>query len=337
PRSPILPTRRPIQRDSYDSPTPFFLLPFATQQRYQQYQQPRGLSSTSFRNMEVKTELMRRAIRFCSPAIGLNYFDYSTGQRRYTLLSSSSPSSSSSAQTLNPYIRSLGYDTGGDPTTRSSGYEDSLDAYSVIGIKHGAWSTGLAQVGADATRGGYNCSTSSRDDRHGMVDWDKEDMLCLQSSDSEGATTTTMKMKHVLDVTQSKVHQHRILQQYHQNRQGQGPGLPCRFTRYCCVHHTLHRGQDHHQDKEESIGQGNGNGSGPSGTGTGTETRTGNNDWWIEYRSVPVDAPVCLSCARHQGVQQTIKEVELEAEVVVGCGWRLDSFVCHSIGYFLGV
>ncbi|KAK5822896.1 hypothetical protein F5H01DRAFT_402999 [Linnemannia elongata] len=77
-----------------------------------QYQHPRD-TGMAFRNMEVETELMRRAVRFCSPAIGLNFFDYSTGQR-----SRSTPSLLTSTVPLNPYIRSLGYTVDTDPLSR---------------------------------------------------------------------------------------------------------------------------------------------------------------------------------------------------------------------------
>lgn len=271
-----------------------------------QYQHPRD-TGMAFRNMEVETELMRRAVRFCSPAIGLNYFDYSTGQR-----SRSTPSLLTSTVPLNPYIRSLGYtvDTDPlsrlDPTTRSltSSNDTSMDyEHSVIGIKHGGWPILPNQ---DFERGWCHWSTTGESNcvsgsSQRETDSDEEMMLCLQSDDTGGLEAaerelamTEKKNETEMEATNenqpTKAHRHRLLQPLH----GHGR-TPSRFTRYCCLH--LHH--NHHRHQEDKEGQ-RAIDVGGEEEGRGT-IRAGNKDWWIKCRSVPIEAPVCQSCSQQGG------------------------------------
>lgn len=271
-----------------------------------QYQQPRD-TGRAFRNMEVETELMRRAVRICSPAIGFNFFDYSTGQR-----SRSAPSLLSSTTPLNPYIRSLGYNTDTDPlsrfdpTTRSptSSNNTSMDyEHSVIGINHGGWpNLPSPDFGGGwchwNTTGGNDCvgGSSQRE-----MDFDEEAMLCLQSNDSRrledsgrklamvGNKSETEMNKVINDNQPTKAHRYRLFQP----RRGH-VRTPSRFTRYCCLH--LHHNQ--HQHQEDKEGQGGIDVDGEEKRGT---TRAGNKDWWIEYRPIPIESSVCQSCPQQDG------------------------------------
>lgn len=249
---------------------------------------------------------MWRAVRFCSPVIGLNFFDYSTGQRSRSTLSLLS---SSSTTPLNPYIRSLGYNTDTDPlsrfdpTTRSptSPNDTSLDnEHSVIGIKHGGWPSLPNQ---DFGGGGCHWRATGGNDCVGgsnqrEMDSDEEAMLCLQSDDTRGLEVRGRELAiiekksdkekdNVTNDNQSiKVHRHRLLQPL----RGHG-GTPSRFPRYSCLH-LLH---NHQEDKE---GQGAIDEYSEEERGA---TRTGNKDWWIEYRPIPSEAPVCPSCPQQDG------------------------------------
>ncbi|KAK3844655.1 MAG: hypothetical protein J3R72DRAFT_437700 [Linnemannia gamsii] len=286
--------------------------------------------------MEIETELMRRAIRFHSPAIGLNFFDYSTGQRRRSISSSSSLSQSSLSSSMmtlqNPYLRSLGYDTTTTtdplprlgPTTRTSAggglqNESLVEGYSVIGVKHGGWPSSLANQGME---GGYHWNVRGRNDYVGdggsrggsEMDRDDEEMLCLLQAidstrvasghfevvvDGENTTTTGMekekekrgaKMDEV-NIQSPKVHRHRLLQpQQCQRLRG---GQSAQFTRYCCLHH------DQYQQQQQRLYHANETTNTISRVDKEGTVKTGNKDWWIEYRPIPIEAPVCQSCLQH--------------------------------------
>lgn len=312
-----------------------------SQHQYQQQQFQEMVTTRAFRSMEVETELMRRAVRFCSPVIGLNIFDYSTGKRS-TDTSRFTPSSST-ATSVNPFIHSLGYAMDPlsrfDPTihpvastsaSQSSGETDPMghSEYSVIGIKHSGWPTLPTQ-----DEGGYHWGMSSRSDHmdgQAEMDSDEEVMLCLQSEDIRGSVKTMGKRQDDMDVVTmnygsqpTKFHRHRLLQaRYHHGR------TPSRFTRYCCLHQNQHRHQHQHQQDRE-VGQGEMGMNGEERMEG--ESRVGNKDWWIEYRSIPIDAPVCQRCLQdgnhrpHEGGGSGGMRVELR-QILVSLDWVLSGF-----------
>jgi hypothetical protein len=61
------------------------------------------------------------------------------------------------------------------------------------------------------------------------------------------------------------------------------------------------------------------------------ESRVGNKDWWIEYRSIPIDAPVCQRCLQdgnhrpHEGGGSGGMRVELR-QILVSLDWVLSGF-----------
>lgn len=174
----------------------------------------------------------------------------------------------------------------------------------VIGIKHGGWPTLLSQ-----DFGGVNhWSMGSWNNYKGgqsEMDSDEEAMLCLQSEVTKGSAAT-MGEKNCEDEMDNvsmndssrptKVHRHRFLQP--QNRHGRTTGC---FVRYCCLHQNHYRHQHQHQEGKE---RGHGAMEVEGEEGEEGESRVGNKDWWIEYRSVPIEAPVSQSCLQHDGGQR---------------------------------